>query len=84
MTTSSETFEYKDRNFADMQGIVVATNSDVFYPTSTTNLLLDGVRKFANKDATTSALDLGDLRAIEVDTPDDLERARDLFKAPIR
>jgi len=58
MTTSSETFEYKDRNFADMQGIVVATNSDVFYPTSTTNLLLDGVRKFANKDAT-SALDLG-------------------------
>jgi choline kinase len=29
-------------------------------------------------------VDLGDLRAIEVDTPDDLERARDLFKAPIR
>ena len=29
-------------------------------------------------------VDLGDLRAIEVDTPDDLEKARDLFKAPIR
>ena len=29
-------------------------------------------------------VDLGDLRAIEVDTPDDLEQARDLFKAPIR
>jgi methylase of polypeptide subunit release factors len=58
VTTSSETFEYKDRNFGDMQGIVVATSSDVFYPTSTTNLLLDGVRRFVNKDAT-SALDLG-------------------------
>lgn len=58
MTTLSETFEYKDRDFGDMQGIVVATNSDVFHPTSTTNLLLGGVRGFANKDAT-SALDLG-------------------------
>jgi release factor glutamine methyltransferase len=58
MTTSSETFEYKDRNFADMQGIVVATNSDVFYPTSTTDLLLGGVRRFASREAT-SALDLG-------------------------
>jgi methylase of polypeptide subunit release factors len=54
----SEAFEYKDRDFGDMQGIVVATSSDVFYPTSTTNLLLDAVRRFANKDAT-SALDLG-------------------------
>jgi methylase of polypeptide subunit release factors len=58
MTTSSGTFEYRDRSLGDMQGIVVATNSGVFYPTSTTNLLLDGVRRFANKDAT-SALDLG-------------------------
>ncbi len=58
MTTSSETFEYKDRDFGDMQGIVVATNSDVFHPTSTTNLLLGGVRGFAKKDAA-SALDLG-------------------------
>jgi methylase of polypeptide subunit release factors len=59
MTTLSETFEYKARGFGDMQGIVVATNSGVFYPTSTTNLLLDCVREFANKDATASALDLG-------------------------
>jgi methylase of polypeptide subunit release factors len=58
MTTLSETFEYKDRDSGDMQGIVVATNSDVFYPTSTTSLLLGGVRGFANKNAT-SALDLG-------------------------
>ncbi len=58
MTTLSETFEYKDRDFGDMQGIVVATNSDVFHPTSTTNLLLGGVRRLVNKDAT-SALDLG-------------------------
>jgi methylase of polypeptide subunit release factors len=58
MTTSSQTFEYKDRDFGDMQGIAVATSSDVFYPTSTTNLLLGGVRRFARTDAK-SALDLG-------------------------
>jgi methylase of polypeptide subunit release factors len=58
VTTVSEAFEYRDRSFGDMQGIVVATNSDVFYPTSTTNLLLDAVRRFATKGAT-SALDLG-------------------------
>jgi methylase of polypeptide subunit release factors len=58
MTASSETFEYKDPGLGDTQGIVVATNSDVFYPTSTTNLLLGVVRKFASKDAA-SALDLG-------------------------
>jgi methylase of polypeptide subunit release factors len=58
MTASTETFEYKDRGFGDTQGVVVATNSDVFYPTTTTNLLLGVVRKFANRDAT-SALDLG-------------------------
>lgn len=58
MTASSETFEYKDRDFGDVQGIVVSTNPGVFYPTSTTNLLLGGVRRFASKSAT-SALDLG-------------------------
>jgi methylase of polypeptide subunit release factors len=58
MAILSEPFEYKDRDFGDVQGIVVATNSHVFYPTSTTNLLLGAVRKLANKDAT-SALDLG-------------------------
>ena len=55
---SSENFEYKDKNFGDTQGIAVATSPEVFYPTSTTNLLLAGVRKFANPDAA-SALDLG-------------------------
>jgi methylase of polypeptide subunit release factors len=58
MTASSDTFEYKDKDFGDTQGIVVATSSDVFYPTSTTNLLLGCVRRFATRDAT-SALDLG-------------------------
>jgi methylase of polypeptide subunit release factors len=58
MTASTETFEYRDRGFGDTEGIVVATNSDVFYPTTTTNLLLGVVRKFASRDAT-SALDLG-------------------------
>ncbi len=55
---ASNTFEYKDRNFGDTQGIVVATSGEVFYPTSTTNVLLAGVRKFANP-AAASALDLG-------------------------
>jgi methylase of polypeptide subunit release factors len=58
MTASSGTFEYKDRDFGDTQGIVVATSSDVFCPTSTTSLLLGGVRRLASRDAT-SALDLG-------------------------
>jgi methylase of polypeptide subunit release factors len=58
MTTSSETFEYKDRDLGDAQGIAVATSSDVFFPTSTTNVLLAGVRRCANRNAT-SALDLG-------------------------
>src|SRR6266540_1575762 len=58
MTTSSKTFEYKDRTFGDVEGIVVATDSGVFHPTSTTNLLLGAVRGSANKDAA-SALDLG-------------------------
>ncbi|MGH7455693.1 MAG: methyltransferase, partial [bacterium] len=55
---ASITFEYKDRNFGDTQGIVVATSPAVFYPTSTTTLLLAGVRRFASQ-AATSALDLG-------------------------
>ena len=55
---SSEIFEYKDKNFGDTQGVAVATSPEVFYPTSTTNLLLASVRKFANPDAA-SALDLG-------------------------
>jgi len=55
---SSESFEYKDRSFGDTEGVVVATSPAVFYPTSTTSLLLAGVRKFADPDAA-SALDLG-------------------------
>jgi methylase of polypeptide subunit release factors len=58
MTSPAETFEYKDRDLGDTQGIVVATSSNVFCPTSTTNLLLSSVRRFADKDAA-SALDLG-------------------------
>jgi methylase of polypeptide subunit release factors len=56
--TSSNTFEYKDKDFGDAEGIVVATKPEVFYPTSTTNLLLATVRKRANP-AAASALDLG-------------------------
>ncbi|HSD71414.1 MAG TPA: methyltransferase, partial [Thermoanaerobaculia bacterium] len=58
MTTPSESFEYRDRDFGDTQGIAVATRSDVFYPTSTTNVLLSAVRRCARRDAA-SALDLG-------------------------
>ncbi len=57
-STPPTTFEYKDKNFSDTQSLVVATSPEVFYPTSTTNLLLAGVRKFANP-AAASALDLG-------------------------
>ncbi len=56
--SSSETFEYKDKNFGDTQGIVVTTGPEVFYPTSTSTLLLAAVRQFANHGAA-SALDLG-------------------------
>jgi methylase of polypeptide subunit release factors len=57
---SSVVFEYKDRNFGDTQSIVVTTNSEVFYPTSTTNLLLASVRQSLNAVTTSaSALDLG-------------------------
>ena len=56
--SSSDRFEYKDKNFGDTQGIAVATSPEVFYPTSTTSLLLGGVRKFVNP-AAASALDLG-------------------------
>ncbi len=54
----SDTFEYKDRNFGDTNSIVVRTGPKVFYPTSTTTLLLAGVRESVNHNAA-SALDLG-------------------------
>lgn len=56
--TASETFEYRDKNFGDTQGIVVTTSPEVFYPTSTSTLLLAAVRQFINQGVT-SALDLG-------------------------
>lgn len=58
MDNSSGNFVYADRKFGDEQGIVVATRGEVFQPTSTTNLLLSSVRKFANPNAS-SVLDLG-------------------------
>jgi release factor glutamine methyltransferase len=57
-STSANVFEYKDKNFGDSQGVVVTTSPEVFYPTSTTNLLLAAVRSYANP-AAASALDLG-------------------------
>jgi methylase of polypeptide subunit release factors len=59
--TSSGIFEYKDRDCGDTQSIVVRTSPEVFYPTSTTNLLLAGVRKFVNLDSAKigATLDLG-------------------------
>ncbi len=66
---SPEMFEYKDKNFGDTQGIVVKTSPEVFYPTSTSTLLLAAVRQFVNPGlplenskrevGATSALDLG-------------------------
>ena len=58
MDTSLGTFEYKDKSFDDSQDIVVATRPEVFLPTSTTTVLLSGVRKLVNPNAA-SALDLG-------------------------
>ncbi len=58
MNPSPDTFEYKDRDFSDLQGVVVETRPEVFHPTSTTNLLLAGVRKLGRLNAS-SALDLG-------------------------
>jgi methylase of polypeptide subunit release factors len=57
-STSANVFEYKDKHFGDSQGVVVTTSPEVFHPTSTTNLLLAAVRKYANSPVT-SALDLG-------------------------
>jgi methylase of polypeptide subunit release factors len=44
-TETPATFEYKDRKLGDSNGIVVTTSPNVFYPTSTTVLLLHAVRK---------------------------------------
>ena len=55
---TSETFDYRDKTLGDINGIMVATSPAVFYPTSTTTLLLRGVRQFLNPGAST-ALDVG-------------------------
>jgi methylase of polypeptide subunit release factors len=55
---ASQSFEYRDKNFGDTEGIVVATSEEVFVPTSTTTLLLSAVRK-AVDPAWKTALDLG-------------------------
>lgn len=53
-----ETFEYKDKELGDVNGVVVKTSPSVFYPTSTTVLLLNAVRKFLT-NSPRSLLDLG-------------------------
>jgi methylase of polypeptide subunit release factors len=58
MSQISGTYTYKDKRAADAESITIDTSSDVFYPTSTTNILLSGVRDSVHKDAR-SALDLG-------------------------
>ncbi len=58
MTETLTTFEYRDRQLGDTEGIVVATSPRVFYPTSTTNLLLRTVRR-AITAPPGAALDLG-------------------------
>lgn len=54
----SEAFEYKDKKLGDTAGIVVATKPSVFYPTSTSVLLLSAVRRFLTFSPS-SVLDLG-------------------------
>ncbi len=51
-------FEYRDKKLGDVEPIAVTTRSDVFYPTSTTVLLLRAARGLALK-APRSVLDLG-------------------------
>ena len=52
------TWAYEDRALGDAEPLVVETAADVFRPTTTTRLLLRGVRKHAG-DGVRSALDLG-------------------------
>ena len=54
----SREFAYRDRKLGDTEAITVATASDVFYPTSTTTLLLRAARR-ALVHRPRSVLDLG-------------------------
>ena len=51
-------FAYQDKKLGDAQAVTVVTSPDVFYPTSTSVLLLRGARKVLAPD-TRSVLDLG-------------------------
>ena len=51
-------FAYQDKKLGDAQAITVVTSPEVFYPTSTSVLLLRGARKTLAPD-TGSVLDLG-------------------------
>ena len=56
MNTTSGTYTYKDKSSG--VSLTIDTSPDVFYPTSTSNILLAGVRHHMNLDAQ-SVLDLG-------------------------
>lgn len=58
MTSRSGTFAYKENRLGDTQALIVETSSEVFKPTSTTNLLLKTVRQNV-RGTINSALDLG-------------------------
>lgn len=58
MTESATEFVYRDRALGDQQDILIHTDTRVFYPTSTSVLLLRAVRKFFTHEPAT-ALDLG-------------------------
>jgi methylase of polypeptide subunit release factors len=51
-------FAYQDKKLGDTQAVTVVTSPDVFYPTSTSVLLLRGARKTLTSGIT-SVLDLG-------------------------
>ena len=57
-SNDDQSFLYRDKVVGDAQSIAVATQPDVFYPTSTTVLLLRAVRT-AVKSNVASLLDLG-------------------------
>lgn len=58
VSTTSSTYSYEDRRLGDTSAVTVATDPDVFQPTSTTVLLLRAARATLGR-APRSALDLG-------------------------
>ena len=57
-SNAQESFVYNDKSLDDLELVTVATRTDVFYPTSTTVLLLRAVRTSV-ESTTASVLDLG-------------------------